>query len=266
MVKAATAVFGIRRLMMGLILIAAALIPAAASAGQVVHLACNDFPPLKIEHPGSNDLPGSDVDLLRELFKRADVPLDISYLPWKRAFAAAQEGRVDGLCSCSYAADREADFFFSDEIGRVSIGIFTLASPNGSQQKEVGSLSELKTAALAGKSIGVVGGYALEGEIDQLAIPRDLASDDARALDMLVRKRYDYLYSYEAPIKFLVKYPSDGQAPPPQLAYHELRGSPYFLCLSRKVAGSAELLKRLNALLSDMRKDGTIDRILDHYR
>jgi polar amino acid transport system substrate-binding protein len=266
MVRAAAAAFGIRHLMMACVMAASLLLPASAKAGQPVHLACNDFPPLKIEHPGSNGLPGSDVDLLHELFHRADVPLEISYLPWKRAFAAAQEGQVDGLCSCSYAADRDADFFFSDEIGRVSIGIFTLSPGAGMAQQPVASLAELKAAALSGKSIGVVGGYALEGDIDQLGIPRDLASDDTRALDMLMRKRYDYLYSYEAPIKFLVKYPSAGQAAQPQLAYRELRGSPYFLCLGRKVAGNAGLLKRLNAVLADMRKDGTIDRILDHYR
>lgn len=242
-------------------------LPAAGvHADQLVHLACNDFPPLKIEHPGSNGLAGSDVDLLRELFRRTGVPLEISYLPWKRAFAAAQDGRVDGLCSCSYAADREADFLFSDEIGRVSVGIFSLAQSGGAAPSAVDSLQALKQAGLSGKTIGVVGGYALEEDIDKVGIPRDLASDDERALDMLTRRRYDYLYSYEAPIKFLVRYPRPGQAATPQVAYREIRGSPYFLCLSRKVAGSDRLLGALNKALAGMHKDGTIDRILDQYR
>jgi polar amino acid transport system substrate-binding protein len=239
-------------------------IPVAV-ADPAVHLACNDFPPLKIEHPGSNGLLGSDVDLLRELFRRTGVPLEISYLPWKRAFAAAQDGQVDGLCSCSYAADREADFLFSDEIGRVSVGIFSVAHSGSDSLSAVDSLPALKRVAVTGKTIGVVGGYALEEDIDKYGIPRDLASDDQRALDMLTGGRYDYLYSYEAPIKFLVKYPHPGQVAVPQVAYREFRGSPYFLCLSRKIKGNWRLLGALNKALAGMRKDGTIDRILDQY-
>ncbi|HVJ42724.1 MAG TPA: transporter substrate-binding domain-containing protein [Dongiaceae bacterium] len=240
------------------------LAPGVARADQAVTLACNNFPPLKIEHPGSDGLPGSDVDLLRALFQRADVPLEISYVPWKRAFAAAQEGRVDGLCSCSYAADRTADFLFSDEIGSISTGVFTL---KGNEPKTpIETLQSLKPLALFGQAVGVVDGYALKEDLDAIGIPGDLASDDSRALEMLARRRYRFLYSYEAPIKFLVKYPLSDSPAPPQLSYQEIRARPYYLCLSRKMAHGSELLGRLNAVLAEMRKDGTIARILDRYR
>src|SRR5260221_2835323 len=173
MVSAILAAFRFHHVIMTLILSFVCLLADRAAADEAVHLACNDFPPLKIEHPGSNGLPGSDVDLLRELFRRADVPLHISYLPWKRAFAAAQEGQVNGLCSCSYAADRDADFLFSDEIGRVSVGIYSLRQSQDASL-DVNSLQTLKDAALSGKTIGVVDGYAFEGDIDHYGIPRDL--------------------------------------------------------------------------------------------
>jgi polar amino acid transport system substrate-binding protein len=251
-----------RFLVLGLV----ALGGTAGHADEAVRLACNNFPPLKIEHPGTDGLPGSDVDLLHELFHRAGIPLQISYLPWKRALAAAQEGRMDGLCSCSFTADRAADFFFSNEIGRISVGLFTLATTTATPVLPVDTLQALKAVALTGKTVGVVDGYALEGDVDRLGIPRDLATDDLRALDMLTRQRYDYLYSYEAPIAFLTKYPRAGQTMPAKLSYQEIQANPYFLCLSRKIARNAGLVAPLNAALASMRQDGTIDRILDKYR
>ena len=119
---------------------------------------------------------------------------------------------------------------------------------------------------MAGRTVGVVGGYALEGDIDSRGIARELATDDTRALDMLIRGRYDYLYSYRAPIEFLAKYPPPSQPQPPRLAYQEVSSNPYYLCLSRKIARNASLLAPLNGALAEMRKDGTIDRILDRYR
>src|ERR1700752_584066 len=79
---------------------------AAAGAQSSGRLACNDFPPHKIEHPGPDGLLGFDVDIVSEAMKRIGRTIETSYMPWKRALELTGRGDYDGLCSCSYARDR----------------------------------------------------------------------------------------------------------------------------------------------------------------
>src|ERR1044072_2142730 len=85
-------------------------------AGQGVRLACNDFPPHKIEHPGADGLVGFDVDIVSAALRRIGWSAAEAYMPWKRALELTGRGDYDGLCSCSYAKDREAKLVFSDEL------------------------------------------------------------------------------------------------------------------------------------------------------
>ena len=246
---------------LALALLAALLLPGAGARGDdpVVRLTCNDFPTLKIAHPDAGGLPGSDVEILQEVFKRAGTALAIEYFPWKRAFVEAQRGDVDGLCSCSYVAERENLFHFSAEIGQVSVGLFTLKDGN---LPEVKSLDELKAEVGDTTRVGVVAGYNLESDLGQFHVNRDSVVDDRATLEMLTKRRFDYLYSYRAPIDYLQKNRSDV----PALRYTELRGNPYYVCLSKQVPRNAALLPKIDAAIAAMRADGSIDRILDKYR
>src|SRR5262245_14883849 len=97
---------------------------ADCQAGQSVRLACNDFPPHKIEHPDADGLLGFDVDIVSEALRRIGWSADTTYMPWKRALEMTGRGDYDGLCSCSYAKDRQDKLLFSDELGAVSVGLF----------------------------------------------------------------------------------------------------------------------------------------------
>jgi polar amino acid transport system substrate-binding protein len=232
---------------------------AARSDEAPVKLACNDFPPLKIEHPDASGLPGSDVEILQEIFKRAGIGLSIEYFPWKRAFVEAQRGEVDGLCSCSYVAERENIFHFTDEIGQTSVGLFTLANTT---LPEITSLVALKAEVGDATRVGVVAGYNLETDLDQFHVNRDSVVDDKATLEMLQKRRFDYLYSYKAPIDYIRQSKPDA----PELRYTELRSNPYYVCLSKQVPRNAGLLAKINTAIAGMRKDGAIDQILDKYR
>ena len=218
-------------------------------------LACNDFPPLKIEHPGPDGLRGTDVEAILEIAQRSGLNLAPRFMPWKRGYAEASEGTIDGLCSCSYRADRAALFHFSDAIGETSVGIF---HPPGHTPEPIKSLADL-----TGPDIGIVGvvkGYNLEAELTDAKIPHFAVSVDQQAYEMLINHRFDHLYSFRAPIDFIAQ-----QGLVKELAYTELRSSQYFICLSKKVAGTADMMVRINDTIAAMRKDGAFDAIQRRY-
>lgn len=228
--------------------------PAPAEERNVV-LACNDFPPLKIEHPGLDGLQGTDVEAIAEIAKRAGLKLESRFMPWKRGYAEASEGTIDGICSCSYREDRAALFHFSDAIGYTSIGVF---HHPGSKPDPLSKISDL-TDPHFGK-IGVVKGYNLEAELDDAKVPHVAVSGDQQAFEMLTNGRLDHLFSFRAPIDFIARHETGKVVP-----YSELRSSPYFICLSKKLPDTAAMMPRINAAIADMRADGTFDAIQRRY-
>lgn len=225
---------------------------AAAAEERTVVLACNDFPPLKIENPGADGLQGSDVEVIEEIARRTGLHLEPRFMPWKRGYAEAGDGIVDGLCSCSFREDRTALFLFSEPIGVTSIGVFSAADR---RYPPVVKIDDLKT-----HRVGVVKGYNLEDELADARIPYQAVSGDEQAYQMLLKKRFDHLYSFAAPINFILRDSSTRD-----IAYTELRSSPYFLCLSRKVPDTAAMLPRINAAIAEMRADGTFGAIHRRY-
>lgn len=217
-----------------------------------VILACNDFPPLKIEHPGADGLRGLDVDAIAEIGRRTGLRLEPRFMPWKRGYAEASNGQVDGLCSCSYREDRAPLFHFSAEIGQTSIGVFNRVS-NGNPPMR--SIEDLRA-----HRIGVVKGYNLEAELKDAGLAYETVSADRQAYDMLLNGRFDHLYSFKAPVEFLLR-----DAPTKDIAFTEFRNSPYYLCLSKAVPETAEMMPRINQAIADMEKDGTFAAIRQRY-
>lgn len=237
------------------VVIATAFCRASQAEERRIILACNDFPPLKIEHPGADGLRGSDVDAIAEIANRSGLMLEPRFMPWKRGYAEASEGGVDGLCSCSYREDRAALFHFSEAIGNTSVGIF---HPPGEKPEAIASIADLAKPGIG--MVGVVKGYNLEAELEDAKIPHMTVGADRHAYDMLIKHRFEHLYSFRAPIDFIARHEA-GEA----IAYTELRSSPYFICLSKKVPDLAAMLPRINAAIATMHADGAFEAIQRRY-
>lgn len=238
--------------MVGFVLGALALAGGGA-AEQSLRLACNDFPPHKIEHPGGDGLAGFDVDIITEALKRQGRSAQISFMPWKRALELAERGDYDGLCSCSYTKDREAKLMFSKELGAVSVGLFARSAD---ALAGISSVADLK-----GRKVATVGGYNLEAELVTAGATVEATSSDKTALDMLVGGNVDLLYGYQLTTQHFIASGSRSGS----IAYKEIRRNPYYFCLSRVMPGADAAMKGFDRSLSEMDEDGSIQRILDQY-
>ncbi len=221
----------------------------SAFGAEKVVFACNHFPPLKIEK--SPEKPGSDVEILREVFKDMNINFSYKFLPWKRALMLASNGEFDGLCSCSYTKKREEKFYYSDMIAESSIGIFTK-----SKKVKISNIGDLK-----GLTVGVVRGYNLESELKKRKIKSLGLSSDFNLIQVLNRNRVDVIYSYKSPIKYILK----DKKYKNEFFYHELRVSPYFTCFSKTRKDSENLLNRFNKSLKEIKEKGTYQKILTKY-
>ena len=243
------------RLLIGLVGLALALGTALAGRAEEhgVRLACNNFPPHKIERPGDDGLAGFDVDIVGEALKRVGWSTEVSFMPWKRALELAERGQYDGLCSCSHTKEREAKLLFSEELGAVSVG---LVARSEDAFAGVASVADLK-----GRKVVTVGGYNLEAELVTAGAQVEATASDKNALDMLVGGNVDLLYGYELTTKHFVASDPRSSA----IASREIRRNPYYFCLSRAMPGADAAMKGFNRSLKNMAADGSVQRILDHY-
>lgn len=218
-----------------------------------ISLACNNFPPHKIEHPADDGNAGFDIDIVGEAMKRIGRSTEISFMPWKRALELAARGQFDGLCSCSYTKEREAKLVFSDELGAVSVGLFARSED---ALAGIASVADLKD-----RKVATVSGYNLEAELTTAGAAVEATASDKNALDMLVGGNVDLLYGYELTTKHFIA--SDPRSS--SIVYKEVRRNPYFFCLSRAMPDAETTMNGFNRSLKDMAADGSIRRILDRY-
>ena len=239
--------------LIGVIFGAGVWITDAPAAQSTLRLACNDFPPHKIEHRGDDGLAGFDVDIIGEALNRSGWSSDISYMPWKRALEMTARGDFDGLCSCSHTKEREAKLLFSDQLGAVSVGLFAR-----SEEALAGIAS---VADLEHRKVVTVSGYNLESELVQAGAAVETTSNDKNALDMLVGGHVDLLYGYRLTTQHFIGSARRSSS----IVYQEMRRNPYYFCLNRSMPGAATAMRAFNRSLSEMTQDGSIRRILDQY-
>ncbi len=225
--------------------------PRSVEESRPLRFACNVFEPQKIALPSESDYPGYDLELITAVFNSQGHRVEFEFFPWKRAYLLVETGEFDALCSCSWLPERAEHFLYSDQMGQVSKGIFAL------EEKNILQLSDLRD-----KSVGVVSGYNLEQELLEAGV-QDVHTvvDDELLLNLLLYRRVQAIYSYEAPIRSLIK----KQPRETNIQFHLLDSSPYYLCVSKVNKDANSLLEKFNHGLKALRASGRDQQIIQRY-
>ena len=223
---------------------------------QTVTLACNPFPAAMIAD--NNTMPGFDVEILRAAFATRNIKLLTPFYPWKRAYFLARAGHVDGLCSCSYLPERDADFLFSDVLGNVQAAFY-------STREHVFDLIDKEDASKM--TIGVVSGYSLEAFARNDKFDVVIANSEKMLVNLLISNRIDAALSFSVPMDYyLLNGDEDGVPDANKIKTKVIDRNPYYSCISRKTEKPDILLEQLNTGLKTIRQSGLYDRILAKYR
>ncbi|KKJ77477.1 hypothetical protein WH95_07205 [Kiloniella litopenaei] len=224
-----------------------------AADAQPVTMACSSFPPYKIENPGTGPK-GMDVDIMLEIFSLAGRDVEYSFYPWKRAVKLVEQGKVDGLCGCSYHPDRDENFLFSDILGYHSQGVFLSEDVSLRNFDSVADLKDLSVAS--------VRGYAVHKELIENGIKAYEATNDDDLLTLLENKRVDAVYSYRDSILFALA----NRGKSGHVTYRELVSHPYYFCFSKKSEKVQSIIDDVNQGLRTIRHNGTYEEIRKKYQ
>ncbi len=238
------------------ILIALLSITSLARADEtVLTIQAVDYPPYEIENPGSDGLLGFDVEVVVEAFKRVGMSAKVEFRPWKRSLRMAERGTAVAVLSCAKTEDRDLYLYYSDPISAVTNAYVASKDYSGEEPLTITDGKGLKVV--------VVGGYSLANDLDKANVAYHPAPDDKSALNILLRRNYDFFYS---PREF-TEYMAVKLSIADQLQYFEVHGQlNLHLCFSQKWPNSVALHEMFNKGLAEIRADGTYDAIHAKYQ
>ena len=116
-----------------------------------VSLGYVDFPPY--EYQDGEKPSGILVSIVKELFNRANIPLDLQFRPFKRAYHETSIGRLDGLFNF-YKIDKRLEFFdYSIPIIDNPL-VFFVRRDSSIKYQELADLKGLKVGTMLGYTYG----------------------------------------------------------------------------------------------------------------
>jgi polar amino acid transport system substrate-binding protein len=224
-----------------------------AQSKKKISLACNEFPPHKMEN-SPDGLLGFDVDILKRIFDKMDFDLSITYFPWKRALANTKASQVDGLCSCSKSREREGWLLYSDQLGTVGIGYF---HPKSFIPPVIWNKKTAKNVKVA-----VVRGYVLSKDLHDRSIQFMNVNGDETGMKMLLNDRIGAFYTYRDTGNYFLSKMKNAE----DIQYTEVREAPYYTCFRKNLPDGENILRQFNEELILLHESGEYERIKDHYR
>ncbi len=221
-------------------------LPAQATS---LHLTAESTPPSIVLKDGR--VAGSATDKIRAMMARAGVTVDIDLLPWQRAYSLAQIKGDTCVYQTTRTAEREALFKWVGPISTTDWTLYGLAQ------------RDLHLTTLEDARPYKIGGY-LGDASDQYLRARgfrvESVANDALNPQKLLGKRVDLWAATPPRLKRQMAQLPGGDQIVPLLTYNKVG-----LYLACNVAVPTALVDKLNAILVQMRQDGTSKAIEDQY-
>jgi len=204
-------------------------------------------------------------DLMEEIFGRLGIPLTVKLFPWKRTQVFVHNGLADGMVTAA-TKKRLETMVATDPLVISGEKIFARRdNPRIEQIKQIRSIDGMKDFSV----VEVVGSGWAEERFKKLPHVVWVPKLDS-ALYMLANGRVDLYVMNEFSgielIRAMMKKPS-----PFQENFKKIVVSPNTLgeirysLLINKNSKWASLVPRINAILKEIKRDGTYDRILKRY-
>nr|WP_298166022.1 transporter substrate-binding domain-containing protein [uncultured Pseudomonas sp.] len=232
-----------------LLVLALGLVTAPVLADPVVAID-NANPPFMYQEAGQAK--GLYPMLLRAVFQRAGISVEVRAMPWKRALRMGENGRV-GIGGIYKTAERLEVFDYSQPLFEEKLLIYVRKGA-AIKFEQIGDLYD--------KRVGVIRGWSYTAAFDEaLKSGRILASQsssDEANFRMLASGRLDAVIAIELAGQRLIQ---QLQLNNVQALELPLSINPTYLVFGKKAQQQA-LLQRFDQSLLDMREDGSLDKLV----
>lgn len=185
-------------------------------------------------------------------FARMKIPVEVSGKPWKRTLSEIDEGKA-GVAGIYKNDERLKKYDYSEPIMNENIAVYYNKSK---------PIPYSKVADLHGKKIGVIRGWIYSDGFDKAKQAGQLTVDevngDTQNFEKLNAGRLDAALAIEQSGAALIK---SGK-------YPNVEGAKTFLDTNQghlafnKSAKQADTISKFNQVVADMKKDGSLDKIV----
>ena len=226
---------------------------------RVVHLAEeSNWPPFTPDKSGYVT-DGLSYDLMREIFSRLNIEIDLELFPLKRTLRYLREGRKDAVTVISKNAERLEFIDYTVPIFQKKGLIYFLADRE--PPIEWRSYKNLR-----GFRLGITLGHNYGDEFNQAAIKYNLRLEQVREVGLnfkkLLRDRIDALLCIELTAQTFLKQPEyKGKIIHASKPYYS---KDYHIGFS-KVTKAKTLIPRVNKVVQQMKDDGVFQKIISRY-
>lgn len=221
-----------------------------AWAEETMILTTEDAPPTNMLAADGKTIIGSATEQIQELFKRAGIPYTITLYPWVRAITMATNDRNTCVYSTTRTEPRENQFRW---VGPVAPNDWVLFAKED---------SKITLSALNDAKKFRVGGYrgdAVALYLEEQGFKLDNATNDEQSLKKLLAGRIDLMATGGFSGAWVAK--KAGVRIKPVLNFQKT--SLYLACSLSVPEATAN---KLNGILREMEKDGTVEKINKKYQ
>jgi polar amino acid transport system substrate-binding protein len=225
-------------------------LPAAACAMELV---TEDYPPFNI--PAENDRPisGISTEIIREMMRRADIPISISMFPWQRALSMAATQPDTCAYSAVRTAKRELFYKWVGPIVSDDWALFATAD-SGITLK---SLDDARKYRIGGYMGDAAGDFLVSQHFNV-----ELAQSDKLNPRKLEHGRIDLWIAGVRTGPYVAS--REGvKGIRPVLTFGEARDYQMYLACSPAVPDAT--IRRLNEILRQMQSEGVIAKVYANY-
>ncbi|WP_083330834.1 substrate-binding periplasmic protein [Halofilum ochraceum] len=198
---------------------------------------------------------GFFTDIVRTAFERGGHSAQTEFMPWARAMLEVKQGDRDVLLGAYYNEERAETYIASDPIFTDEVGIVA--------HEDLGLTEFDSLRELSDYTIGYGRGYSVSEEFDS-AEYLDKEPEESQVLNLrkLFAGRIDLIAGSFASIRYVAN--REGHDVD-ELVFLEptLKENTLHIMISRAIDDGDELMADFHDGLSEIRSDGTYDRILE---
>ena len=222
----------------------------------VIKVSTDPWEPWVLGNEGEVATDGLAIKFSRELFYRMGVDLDIKIYPYKRCIYQMKSGTRDILLMVKKTEERMKYMFFSDvAVTDPQLIYFS--------KDHIGDFEWNSWKDLQGYTVGVVAGFNygdFEAAAKKYKIKNELVSSDSQNIKKLLAGRVDFIFlSRSTANHFMIKNPE--LADKLKAASTPVDVAKFYFGLSKN-GEAVKYLPKINEVLGEMKRDGSLDKIL----
>ncbi|MCJ8297503.1 MAG: transporter substrate-binding domain-containing protein [Pseudomonadales bacterium] len=191
-------------------------------------------------------------------FKKVGHETTINWYPWSRALKIVEYGGADVVMGAYYSEERTEKYYFSDPFFSIDVGLIAL--------KNLGIDHYKSLKSLAPYTIGAVRGWVYTDEFDSANfLKKQLTVNQVMSIRMLFAGRIDMVVASIPVFIHETRHIPKHEIKETIVLKPLLDSRSLYLMFSKKNNNSLTLLEDFNRGLSEIRADGTLEKIISRY-